>query len=175
MLDRAIGVIGVALALIFGLWSLAPEGWPKMPPWLMYVGISLGIFLIGLAGGLIISEYREPSEAENKSKRHFDFDMTPPNALVEKKRFANERVPLDGYIYRDCTFENVTFVYNGTRGVELSGNRLVGKQRIASDNPSIDITILLLRGLGGLSETFEVRLAPGQRIEPPRRGQGPPP
>lgn len=59
MLDRGIGLLGIALAIIFGVWSLAPEGWPKMPPWAAYIGVSIGIVLIGLAAGLMIGNSRQ--------------------------------------------------------------------------------------------------------------------
>lgn len=60
MLDRAIGLIGLALAIIFGAWSLAPEGWPKMPSWGSLLGVGIGILLVGLAAGLILGAQRKP-------------------------------------------------------------------------------------------------------------------
>jgi hypothetical protein len=60
MLDRGIGILGIALAIIFGAWSLAPEGWPKMPTWAVLLGVGVGILLIGLASGLVIGEQRKP-------------------------------------------------------------------------------------------------------------------
>jgi hypothetical protein len=59
MTDRAIGLVGLAFTIIFGLWSLAPDGWPKMPLWATFLGAGLGIFLVGVAAGLIIGEYRK--------------------------------------------------------------------------------------------------------------------
>jgi len=47
MLDRAIGLLGLALAVIFGVWSLAPEDWPKMPTWAVLLGVGVGLLLIG--------------------------------------------------------------------------------------------------------------------------------
>lgn len=61
MLDRGIGVLGIALAIIFGVWSLAPEGWPKMPSWVSLLGVGIGILLVGLAGGLILGAQRKPA------------------------------------------------------------------------------------------------------------------
>ena len=49
MIDRAIGLVGIALAIIFGVWSLAPDGWPKMEPWEIQAGLLVGVALIGLA------------------------------------------------------------------------------------------------------------------------------
>jgi hypothetical protein len=63
MLDRAIGLLGIALALIFGLWSLAPEGWPKMPTWGALIGMGIGVLLVGLATGLVIGEQRKGSDS----------------------------------------------------------------------------------------------------------------
>jgi hypothetical protein len=59
MLDRGIGLLGIALAIIFGVWSLAPEGWPKMPSSASLIGVGLGILLIGLAAGLITGDARQ--------------------------------------------------------------------------------------------------------------------
>lgn len=55
MLDRAIGLLGIALALIFGL---APLTEIKLPLWLTYSGVAFGILLIGVAGGLIAGSHR---------------------------------------------------------------------------------------------------------------------
>jgi hypothetical protein len=59
MLDRAIGIFGIALALIFGLAPLLDF---KMPIWLTYAGVGLGILLSGLAVGLIMGGYRKPHD-----------------------------------------------------------------------------------------------------------------
>ena len=59
MLDRAIGIFGIALAIIFGFWTLAPEGWPKMPPWVLILGIGIGILLIGLIAAAVLSARAE--------------------------------------------------------------------------------------------------------------------
>jgi hypothetical protein len=41
---------------------------------------------------------------------------TPPASLqvIPRKKFSDEKVPLDGFDYVGCAFKNVTFVYNGT-------------------------------------------------------------
>jgi hypothetical protein len=162
MLDRAIGILGIALAVIFGLYSLAPATWPKPPVWVMLAGIGVGVFLTGLAGGMFLSEFKQPD-----SPRTFIWNPDPPTVLVENRTFSNERVPLDGRIYRNYRFENVTFVYNGTQGIEITYSNIVGRYRIASDNPAVEGTIAWLAGLGALSSQFEIR--GNGRIQPPRR------
>jgi hypothetical protein len=64
MLDRGIGILGLALAIIFGAWSLAPEGWPKMSPWAALLGVGIGVSLVGLAIGLVIGEQRKPNDPD---------------------------------------------------------------------------------------------------------------
>jgi hypothetical protein len=163
MLDRAIGLLGIALALIFGLWSLAPEGWPKMPPWLMLGGIGGGIFLVGAATGLIVSEQRTPDKAEGS----FTFNDVPPHIIVSKKTFQNERVLLDGHAYRECLFENVTLVFNGTEPFELTKNTFTGKAIVTSENGAISGIIGLLRSMGTIPASVEFRNDSGSIFDPP--------
>jgi hypothetical protein len=56
MLDRVIGILGLALALIFGLLPLTDF---KVPLWLIYAGVIVGVLLIGIAIGLLIGADRE--------------------------------------------------------------------------------------------------------------------
>ena len=76
----------------------------------------------------------------------------PKAALItiEDKTFQNTRVPLDGHSYRHCHFINVTFVYNGIGGTELISNKVDG-YTFASDDPKVNNTLAVLKGLGLLS------------------------
>lgn len=64
MIDRAIGVSGLALTIVFGLWSIAPTRFPLIPAWVTFTGVGFGIFLLGLAIGLLISNKRSTSETQ---------------------------------------------------------------------------------------------------------------
>ena len=68
MIDRVIGLLGLALALIFGMTSLAPEGWPKVPAWASYCGVGVGVLLVGIAIGVAVADYRrKPQFADSQS------------------------------------------------------------------------------------------------------------
>jgi hypothetical protein len=55
MLDRGIGVAGLALALIFGA---LPYFAPKLPHWISTAGLVAGILVLGLSVGLVAADRR---------------------------------------------------------------------------------------------------------------------
>ena len=69
-----------------------------------------------------------------------------PLIMVQGKFYRSERVILDGYHYDHCTFENVTFVYNGGPG-QFSFNTMKGFT-LASDKPEINSAFKMLFDLG---------------------------
>ena len=76
-------------------------------------------------------------------------DPSRPLNLVSNKYFHNERVPLDGFRYSNCTFENVTFVYDGGK-TEFSNNTVRG-YTIASDSPVINAAMKVFFEMGIVS------------------------
>lgn len=50
MIDRAIGIVGIALAIVT---PILQYYFPKLPSWALPTGISIGAFLLGLSVGLI--------------------------------------------------------------------------------------------------------------------------
>lgn len=55
MIDRAIGIFGLALSFIFGCWWIAPEFFPVVPKWAILFGVILGVFLVGVTVGSFMS------------------------------------------------------------------------------------------------------------------------
>jgi hypothetical protein len=90
MIDRAIGIAGLALAIIFGAWSMAPEGWPKMPSWASLAGVIFGVLLIGIAVGMFVSDQNgappslEPSIIESGLFLQFTDNTSIPVAKYIK-------------------------------------------------------------------------------------------
>jgi hypothetical protein len=97
----------------------------------------------------------------------FTFVNEPPRNVVAGKNFINERVLLDGTAYRDCTFTNVTFVYNGTGPVEISGAHFKGVF-ISTDNPAVHGTIAALLGIGFIDKRIQINAPPGFRVDRPK-------
>ncbi len=68
--------------------------------------------------------------------------------LVVGKYFKSQEVPLDGKAYSNCTFENVTFSYEGTTPVNFNNNTVIGPPQYKTNNPAVAGTLLLTKGFG---------------------------
>lgn len=112
-------------------------------PILHYMGF---VPLLGLlfATGIFFAQKQGWIGAQ-KAKKNWGDSYRPQR--IEGKTFANTRVPLDGHAYYHCTFNNVTFVYDGTTPVIFQHNT-IGGCLIASDNPSIQAAFGMMLGLG---------------------------
>ncbi len=89
--------------------------------------------------------------AKPNDTNKLESDKTPstPLKVFEKKTFMNEKVLLDGYKYIDCTFENVTLVYNGGPS-EMSGTRITFNKSIPfeTNNPAVKQVMKIFNGMG---------------------------
>jgi hypothetical protein len=80
-----------------------------------------------------------PANTGSESKKAAKFATWPDPyspTIVVGKSFKNEVVPLDGYFYVSCIFENVTFVYNGSTAVELTKNEF-RSFKLISENQAV--------------------------------------
>jgi hypothetical protein len=96
MIDRAIGLFGLALCLIVGLYAFAPEGWPKMPSWITIIGIGLGILLFGVGIGLVVADYRSPVEPQ---KPDLHLAMSGGNVFIPDKMPGITGIGLDARVW----------------------------------------------------------------------------
>lgn len=96
----------------------------------------------------------------------YSYDYSQQRERIVGRRFANEVIILDGHSYDHCSFENVTFKYNGTRPFDLTNNDIRGVVRLQSDNPAVGATAVMLKGLGLTPETFEIMEGPERKIMP---------
>jgi hypothetical protein len=87
MIDRAIGIIGVALTLIT---AVLQYYWPHLPSWAPWVGVGMGIFLLGLSIGLVVaggSQYRRKTLKGASLKLHMFGDHRTPERIAADNIF----------------------------------------------------------------------------------------
>jgi hypothetical protein len=144
-----IDMIGYAVALAFGLiWLVRwhrkriAEGKRGMDTWYVIssagivtcIAIAIGAYGVGL-----------------RSVKQSTFPTWPETykpEVVNGKTFRNQEVFLDGKSYTNCTFENVTFVYDGTTPLMFNNNHMVEPLQFKTNNPSVFGTMLMIKGFG---------------------------
>lgn len=60
----------------------------------------------------------------------------------------NREIVIDGYFYKDCKFENVTFYYNGDTSFQLPGVFVTGQIHIRTDNQKLGNMLSFIQQFG---------------------------
>lgn len=119
-----------------------------------------------------------PKDAPATFEVHEAIHSRPPEhsdsnlQRVWGQTFKNQTVALDGFHYLHCTFDNVTFLYEGTASMGMTEVKFFGEIALGSTNESIKTVIRLAdlfhRVAGGQSEIRAISL-PSNRdlINPP--------
>lgn len=146
-----IGLIGVVYPILAHHWADLPQ-MPKVPLWLgllimTWVAIGYEHYRGHTAA---LSPVAASCPAPTAPYRFAWKGDVAPTKIVRGKFFANEKVPVDDTTFYDCTFTNVTFVYDGTAPFQMNDSSIVGTYAFESNNPSIQATGLLLSGIGML-------------------------
>lgn len=84
------------------------------------------------------------------------------------KTFANQTVPLDGYEYINCDFNNVTFLYNGTAPSRLTSSRIQKGTKVAleSKNAVVTQTMIIMEGFSKLGAAPQLQCGPVSDMPP---------
>lgn len=82
-----------------------------------------------------------------------DLKIPPKAEIVRNKHFMNREVVLDAALYKGCTFQNCTLIYNGHEVVGLEHCTFNGFS-FKSKSPEITRAIYLLSQLGLLKIPF---------------------
>ncbi|MGA9508999.1 MAG: hypothetical protein WBV55_10295 [Candidatus Sulfotelmatobacter sp.] len=130
-------------------WQARDEFWVKrLPGILSFLQTGWGrLSVIVLAGVLVwldhrgVLKRRKSSTAGAKQKENQDWRepfRNPHWQIFSGHSFANETIEVDGKSFRDCKFENVTFMFRGKAPVDFSGNTQVsGGFSINTDDPAV--------------------------------------
>jgi hypothetical protein len=103
--------------------------------------ISALALIIGLIAGRMGIVGQTPNTI---SLANFRADF--PFRQIQTKTFRNEVVQIDGNEFIDCTFDNVTFKFDGTAPFRFTNDHFQGhsKYSITSNNPIIKSTMELM-------------------------------
>jgi hypothetical protein len=95
-------------------------------------------------------------------------DWEKPLTPVYREAFKNETVQLDGKNFVECSFENVTFLYQGTRSFQMMNCKKIPPDdflvSVRTDNPVV-FTALNLMSATGVSGPIEVDMNVRPRLD----------
>ncbi|MFZ3327071.1 MAG: hypothetical protein WA231_14770, partial [Methylocella sp.] len=77
-------------------------------------------------------------------------DWHEPLKPIVNQIYRNETIEIDGKAFHDCLFENVTFLYNGTKPTQfINCRRPVGEREYTfqTDNPEVLMTFEIVHWL----------------------------
>ncbi len=140
---QAIFWIVAGITWVLKMWRGRTVELPNLPVSVMGVAILIGL---AISSASLYFNYR-PRVVTNTVTTPYEFAWTAgnngPSKQVFGRPFQNERVVLDDTSYVHCTFDHVTFVYNGTGPIGLSDNTIEGPLKIDSQNPTVTTTFIL--------------------------------
>ncbi|HXX23082.1 MAG TPA: hypothetical protein VEO19_08025 [Terriglobia bacterium] len=124
----------------------------KPPKWPLLV---MGLMVLGIWIAVIFDYYdRHHAPPATTQVPRWDNYKLKQRAHI---KYFNETVELDGYEYLDTTFENVTFMYEGTAPTRLTDVHFTHLKtgettgRIGSHNPLVKQTLLVMQMLTEVS------------------------
>jgi hypothetical protein len=143
----------MAIWIVVGLaWGTRIMKTGNLPTWLKFAGSNKFLALVVFCGIAMSSWslYVNYAQKPNLPNAYWPSgaEANKPLKQVRQKTFDHETVPLDGYEYIDCTFNDVTFEFEGRSGCGLPGSHLVaitpdGKStyRLKSKNPVVILAL----------------------------------
>jgi hypothetical protein len=106
------------------------------PLWVLICVLAL---LIGLAAG-----QRALAEQSANTQSLANFREDYPLKEYRGKTYKDETVQIDGNNFIDCTFDNVTFRFDGEAPFRFTNDHFKGKFGLTSNNPAVKATMELL-------------------------------
>jgi hypothetical protein len=137
--------------------------WFGITPSSIKMPVNRWLFLMVILwiGSLVFSLYgfyklSEPANAQTENHLSAADWNAYKLVAVNGKHFRNQKVVLDGKFFSHCTFENVTFEYNGTAPASMTNNIIAGTRILTSTNQGIDLVVHILKdGLHYIPDTMQ--------------------
>jgi hypothetical protein len=145
---------------VFRTWgSVMMDALPTIPPWASLVLIVIGMLLIWLD----LRRARGPGpqaaaiqvQVETQEPFRTD-DWDKPLEKQFRIKFKNETVLLDGFEFIECTFDNVTFKYQGTKPFRFTGKTSGNSRKVTTDNKIVGQAFILAMSIAKEPIDYEI-------------------
>jgi hypothetical protein len=105
--------------------------------------LSILIGVLALLTGLAVGQTTLAEQSANtQSLANFREDY--PLTEYRGKTYKDETVQIDGNHFVDCTFDNVTFRFDGQAPFRFTNDHFQGAFRLTSNNPVVKSTMILV-------------------------------
>jgi hypothetical protein len=84
------------------------------------------------------------AEQGTNTQSQTNFREDYPLKEIRGKTFKDETVELDGNSFIDCTFDNVSFRFDGDAPFRFTNDHFTGKFSLTSNNPIVKTTMELI-------------------------------
>jgi hypothetical protein len=143
MTDRALGIAGIALGLIF---AFLQYFFPSLPSWLLISGVGIGVLLLGVALGIVVADRRQARLKAPVDRVVLRLRVYPDTRLPDRVHAEN--------IFRWYYFPGMFEVKDQGGGTVAS---LAIVTLFVSFEPEVKISTLKIRALEGELPTHEVK------------------
>lgn len=127
------------------------------------VAVALAVSIAMVLSGLGVRAWRRSASGLRQSTAEWD----EPLEKRFRVNFQNETVLIDGYEFIECTFENVTFQYQGTKPFRFTGKTSGNSRKLTTDNVVVGQTLTLIQffrpDIGINYEVYKTGTRPPQR------------
>jgi hypothetical protein len=122
----------------------------------LFAGIALALWVTRLFSDASKSVPLQTNIEKSRLERDFPTsEWDKPLTPIYRHNYKNETVPLDGKNFIECTFENVTFLYQGTRGTQMFNCKKIPEENfpvaLRTDNPIVFTTLAIVGATGVVS------------------------
>jgi hypothetical protein len=136
---------GALVSLAFTLFAVF-MGWKKesgvaVSNAVTYTAFS-AIFVVAIVFGAFLYGRRNDAPKQDAPPA-----FGPITTRIVDQHFKSDRIVVDGKSFFRCTFENITFIYNGTANYEFMDVKLLGEIGLVSEAKPIDAYARLWQSL----------------------------
>ena len=128
---------GLVIALATALWERLRHqsvDWYGIAALFLLTSITFYLLFYLLAKKTPLRKKTDSGPAVNNDWR--EIWSKPRLELISGQNYVNKTIDVDGKSFRDCIFENVTFMFHGTAPADFVGtNRIMGGFSIDTDHP----------------------------------------
>jgi hypothetical protein len=142
-----LGLLGLDWKLVTGRVAMRQQSPSRKRQWFLLLAILGSIAMSGI--GLYQVHSKKPDSLLLNISAYDPPHAGPMNVISDQK-FEDQDIPLDGFVYKNCSFKNVCFEYDGTSYI-LQNSTVQGSWKVCVKDSKLKNYLALMDATYGLS------------------------